>query len=74
MRKLLGAVATGRYRYHKRTAIYGRWNGNFLEAEDKEKLMHFYEDENGFKQFDVRETKCSDNDEIHKLVQLLKVM
>ena len=23
--------------------------------------MHFYEDENGFKQFDVRETKCSDN-------------
>ena len=46
----------------------------FLEAEDKEKLMHFYEDENGFKQFDVRETKCSDNDEIHKLVQLLKVM
>ena len=44
------------------------------EAEDKEKLMHFYEDENGFKQFDVRETKCSDNDEIHKLVQLLKVM
>ena len=46
----------------------------FLEAEDKEKLMHFYEDENGFKQFDARETKCSDNDEIHKLVQLLKVM
>ena len=45
----------------------------FLEAEDKEKLMHFYEDENGFKQFDVRETK-NKNDEIHKLVQLLKVL
>lgn len=46
----------------------------FLEAEDKEKLLHFYEDENGFKRFDVRETKCSDNNEVHKLVQLLKVM
>lgn len=46
----------------------------FLEAEDKEKLMHFYEDENGFKRFDVRETKCSDNDESYKLIQLLKVM
>jgi hypothetical protein len=42
----------------------------FLEAEDKEKLMHFY----GFKQFDIREMKCRDKDEIHKLVQLLKVM
>ncbi len=29
----------------------------FLEAEDNEKLMHFYEVENGFKQFDVRATK-----------------
>lgn len=46
----------------------------FLETEDKEKLMYFYEEKNGFKQFDVRETKCSDNDEIHKLIQLLKVM
>ena len=46
----------------------------FLEAEDKEKLLRFYEDENGFKRFDVRETKCSDNNEVHKLVQLLKVM
>lgn len=46
----------------------------FLEAEDNDKLMHFYEDKNGFKQFDVREMKCRDKDEIHKLVQLLKVM
>ena len=46
----------------------------FREAEDNDKLMHFYEDENGFKQFDVREMKCRDKDEIHKLVQLLKVM
>ena len=46
----------------------------FLEAEDKEKLIHFYQEENGFKQFDVREMKCRDKDEIHKLVQLLKVM
>ena len=45
----------------------------FLEAEDNDKLMHFY-DKNGFKQFDVREMKCRDKDEIHKLVQLLKVM
>lgn len=46
----------------------------FLEAEDEEKLMHFYEEENGFKRFDVRETKCRDNTESHKLVQLLKVV
>ena len=26
----------------------------FLEAEDNDKLMHFYEDKNGFKQFDVQ--------------------
>lgn len=45
-----------------------------LEAEDKEKLIHFYQEENVFKQFDVREMKCRDKDEIHKLVQLLKVM
>lgn len=45
----------------------------FLEAENKEKLLHFYEAENGFKQFDVRETKISDDDS-HMLIQLLKVM
>lgn len=45
----------------------------FLEAENREKLIRFYEKENGFKQFDVRETK-SDNEHIHTLVQMLKVM
>lgn len=45
----------------------------FLETENREKLIHFYEKENEFKQFDVRETK-SDNEHIHTLVQMLKVM
>lgn len=45
----------------------------FLEAENKEKLMHFYENENGFKQFDVRETNSQGNDS-HMLIQLLKIM
>lgn len=42
----------------------------FLEADNNEKLMKFYELENGFKRFDVRQTK----DEKHTLVQLLKVL
>jgi hypothetical protein len=46
----------------------------FLEAEDNEKLMHFYEAENGFKKFDVREAKNNCDDQTHKLIQLLKVM
>ncbi len=45
----------------------------FLEAEDKEALMHFYENKNGFKRFDVREAKTG-TDDVHILVQLLKVM
>jgi hypothetical protein len=45
----------------------------FLEAENKEKLMHFYENENGFKRFDVREMKSQSNDS-HMLIQLLKIM
>lgn len=45
----------------------------FLETEDKEKLMKFYEDENGFKKFDVRETKLG-VDSSHTLIQLLKVL
>ena len=45
----------------------------FLEAEDKEKLIHFYEVKNGFKQFNIRETN-SYNTENHKLIQLLKVL
>lgn len=42
----------------------------FLEAEDKQKLLEFYENENSFKRFSTRESK---NDR-HKLVQLLKVI
>lgn len=45
----------------------------FLEAEDKKELMHFYEDKNGFKRFNVREAKAG-TDNPHKLIQLLKVM
>lgn len=45
----------------------------FLEAEDKEKLMHFYEDENGFRRFDVRQNEL-DKNKACNLVQLLKVM
>lgn len=45
----------------------------FLEAEDNEKLMRFYEDKNGFRRFAVKETK-SDKEHAHRLVQLLKVM
>ena len=45
----------------------------FLEAEDKEKLMHFYEEENGFKRFSVRQVQPKDGED-HKLVQLLKVL
>ena len=32
----------------------------FLEAEEKEKLLRFYETENEFKQFDVRETNSNE--------------
>ena len=46
----------------------------FLEAEDNDKLKRFYEAENGFKQFAVRETKGYHNEQPHKLIQLLKVM
>lgn len=45
----------------------------FLEAEDNEKLMHFYEDKNGFKRFSVRHVESKDGDN-HELVQLLKVL
>lgn len=45
----------------------------FLETEDKEKLLHFYEDENGFKRFDTKEVKAG-TENAHILVQLLKVM
>ena len=45
----------------------------FLEAEDNDKLMHFYEDENGFKRFDVCEAKSGVHDS-HTLIQLLKII
>lgn len=45
----------------------------FLETEDKEKLLHFYEEQNGFKRFDTKETK-SGTDQEHTLIQLLKVI
>jgi len=45
----------------------------FLEAEEKEKLMHFYEDKNGFKRFDTKKVKDG-TENAHTLVQLLKVL
>lgn len=45
----------------------------FLETEDEEKLLHFYEVENGFKRFDTKEVK-SGTDNAHTLTQLLKVL
>lgn len=45
----------------------------FLEAENEEKLMRFYEDKNGFKRFDVKEIKAG-TENAHTLVQLLKVI
>lgn len=45
----------------------------FLEAENEEKLLKFYEEENGFKQFAVRETEGRASD-VHTLIQLLKVL
>lgn len=45
----------------------------FLEAEDRESLLRFYEVENGFKRFGSRKIKNS-TEHSHTLVQLLKVM
>lgn len=45
----------------------------FLETEDKEKLMHFYEENNGFKRFDTKEVKDR-TENVHTLVQLLKIL
>ena len=45
----------------------------FLEAEDNEKLMDFYENKNGFKRFSVRQVEPKDGDN-HELVQLLKIL
>lgn len=45
----------------------------FLETEKEEKLLHFYETENGFKRFDTRET-AQGTVNTHTLIQLLKVL
>lgn len=45
----------------------------FLEAEDEEKLMKFYEEKNGFKRFDTKEAKAG-TENAHTLIQLLKVL
>lgn len=45
----------------------------FLEAEDNAKLMHFYEEESGFKRFDTREAKANEEGR-RTLIQLLKVL
>lgn len=45
----------------------------FLEAENEEKLIQFYEDKNGFKRFATKEVKAGTED-AHKLIQLLKVL
>jgi len=45
----------------------------FLETENNEKLINFYERKNGFKRFSTKEVK-SGTEAAHTLVQLLKVM
>ena len=45
---------------------------NFKDGAN-DKLMYFYEDENGFKRFDVREAKSGVHDS-HTLLQLLKII
>ena len=45
----------------------------FLETENNEKLMKFYEEKNGFKHFDTKEVKAG-TDVAHTLIQLLKIM
>lgn len=45
----------------------------FLEAENEEKLMKFYEEKNGFKRFATKDTK-SDTTDAYTLIQLLKVL
>lgn len=44
----------------------------FVEAENKEKLLYFYENY-GFKRFDTRQTTSS-GAESHEFVQLLKLL
>ena len=44
----------------------------FLESENKDRLLDFYEKQNGFKRFDTKVTKKYKK--THTLVQLLKVI
>ncbi len=45
----------------------------FLEAENSPQLMKFYKEQNGFKQFDIRETVNRENVS-HTYIQLLKII
>ena len=45
----------------------------FLEADDNEKLIKFYEEKNGFKRFATKEVKSGTAD-VHTLIQFLKVL
>lgn len=45
----------------------------FLESEDDEKLIDFYEEKNGFKRFSTKEIKTGTED-AHTLIQFLKVL
>lgn len=45
----------------------------FLEAEDNEKLIKFYQEKNGFKRFATKSVK-SGTEEAHTLIQFLKVL
>ena len=45
----------------------------FLEADDNEKLVKFYEQKNGFKRFATKEVKTGTED-AHTLIQFLKVI
>lgn len=45
----------------------------FLEAENHPKLLNFYDVENGFKEFEIKEVQSEEN-ETHTLVQMLKIL
>ena len=45
----------------------------FLEAEDNEKLIEFYEKKNGFKRFSTKEIKAG-TENAHTLIQFLKIL
>ena len=45
----------------------------FLEADNDEKLIDFYEEKNGFKRFAIKEVKAGTED-AHMLIQFLKIL